>query len=233
MPRLLAIGDIHGCSRALDALLMAVRPTTEDLIVTLGDYVDRGPDSRGVVERLMLLHGTYRVVSLRGNHELMMQAAANDQESRHFWMAVGGREAMASYSPAGAAPKMEDVPEHHWRFIRKTCVDWFETNRFFFVHANVDPDLPLDEQPSSALHWEYFNHFSPPHCSGKIMLCGHSEQRGGRPLVLNHAICIDTWCYGGGWLTCLDALTGRFWQANQRGETRQGSIEELTANNVS
>jgi serine/threonine protein phosphatase 1 len=65
------------------------------------------------------------------------------------------------------------------------------------------------------------------------MLCGHSEQRNGRPLVLNHAICIDTWCYGGGWLTCLDTLSGRLWQANQRGETRRGSIEELAVGQVS
>jgi serine/threonine protein phosphatase 1 len=227
MPRLLAIGDIHGCSRALDALLMAVKPTTDDLLVTLGDYVDRGPDSRGVLERLMLLHTSYRVVSLRGNHEMMMQAAVFDQESRHFWMAVGGRESMASYSPAGRLPLMEDIPEHHWSFVRKTCVDWYETSRFIFVHANVDPDLPLEEQQSSMLHWEYFNQYSPPHCSGKVMVCGHSEQRNGWPLVLEHAIGIDTWCYGGGWLTCLDALSGKLWQANQSGDARTGSIDDL------
>ncbi len=226
MPRLLAIGDIHGCSRALDALLMAVKPTPEDLIVTLGDYVDRGPDSCGVVERLTLLHKAYRVVSLRGNHEIMMQAAANDHESQHFWMAVGGREAMASYS---LTCRMDDVPGHHWRFIRNTCVDWYETSHYFFVHANVDPELALDEQPSSMLHWEYFNHFSLPHCSGKFMICGHSEQQHGWPLVLDHAVCIDTWCYGGGWLTCLDALSGEIWQANQRGQTRCGSIREAAA----
>src|SRR5262245_60545946 len=228
MPRLLAIGDIHGCSRALDALLMAVKPTADDLLVTLGDYVDRGPDSRGVLERLLLLHSSYRVVSLRGNHEMMMQAAVLDQEARHFWMAVGGRESMASYSPAGRPPLMDDVPEHHWNFIRKTCVDWYETSRFIFVHANVDPELPLEAQQSSMLHWEYFHQFSPPHCSGKIMICGHSEQRNGWPLVLTHAIGIDTWCYGGGWLTCLDVLTVQLWQANQRGETRCGSLDQLT-----
>src|SRR5262245_22075433 len=225
MPRLLASGAIDGCSRALDALLMAVNLAPDDRLVTLGDYVDRGPDSRGVMERVMLLHTTFNVVSLRGNHELMMLAARQSADSLQFWQAVGGREAMESYSPSRRALRMDDVPEAHWRFLRLTCVDWYETAEHFFVHANVDPDLPLDQQTSSMLHWEYFNEWSPAHRSGKVMLCGHSEQRSGWPLVLPHAICVDTYCYGGGWLTCLDVFSGRLWQANQRGETRYGWIE--------
>src|SRR5580704_11284012 len=76
--RILAIGDIHGCSGALDVLLKAVQPQPDDLLITLGDYVDRGPDSAGVVQRLLQLRETRRVVSLRGNHELMMLAARRD-----------------------------------------------------------------------------------------------------------------------------------------------------------
>jgi serine/threonine protein phosphatase 1 len=223
MPRLLAIGDIHGCSRALDALLMAVKLAPDDRLVLLGDYIDRGPDSRGVVERVLALHATYQVVALRGNHELMMLAARGSLDSLQFWLAVGGREAMASYSPAG---HFDDVPETHWRFLRKTCVDWFETETHFFVHANVDADLPLDAQPSTMLQWEVCTEFTRPHCSGKVMICGHTEQRSGWPLVVPQMICIDTWCYGGGWLTCLDIDSGRVWQANELGATRGGWIDE-------
>jgi len=226
MPRLLAIGDIHGCSRALDALLLAVQPTVEDRLVFLGDYVDRGPDSRGVLERLLALHAAYPIVALRGNHELMMMAARRSEESLHFWLTVGGREALNSYSPSRRPGRLDDVPEAHWDFLRHSCADWFETSRHFFVHANVDPDVELRLQTSSMLHWEHFNQFSVPHLSGKVMLCGHSEQKNGRPLVLPHAICVDTYCYASGWLTCLDVLTGQMWQANQRGETREGPLEK-------
>ncbi len=110
--------------------------------------------------------------------------------------------------------------------MRADCVDWYETEKHFFVHANVDPDLPLNQQISSMLHWEVLTEWTLPHCSGKVMLCGHAEQRSGWPLALDHAICIDTWAYGGGWLTALDVLSGRVWQANQRGETRTGWIDE-------
>jgi diadenosine tetraphosphatase ApaH/serine/threonine PP2A family protein phosphatase len=226
MARLLAIGDIHGCSRALDALLLAVKLTPHDRLVMLGDYVDRGPDSRGVLERILALHASFAIVALRGNHEMMMLAARKNEASLQFWMTVGGREAMASYVPAVEAGRPDEVPEAHWRFLRTTCVDWYETESHFFVHANVDPDLPLEHQPSSMLHWEHFSQWCPPHQSGKVMVCGHSEQRHGWPLVLPHAICLDTYCYGGGWLTCLDVLSGRVWQANQIGATRGGWIDE-------
>lgn len=76
--RHLAIGDIHGCSRALDALLAVVKPRPDDLLITLGDYVNRGPDSRGVVERLVSLHRAGHLIALTGNHEQMMLEARDD-----------------------------------------------------------------------------------------------------------------------------------------------------------
>jgi serine/threonine protein phosphatase 1 len=226
MPRLLAIGDIHGCSRALDALLLAVSLAPDDRIVMLGDYIDRGPDSRGVMNRVMALHATGRLVALRGNHEIIMLNAPKASDSLKFWLAIGGREALESYSVSGKSGRLQDIPDSHWQFLKSACVDWYELANHFFVHANVNPDLPLDQQPSSMLHWEHFNQWTVPHCSGKMMICGHSEQRSGWPLVLKHAICIDTWAYGGGWLTCLDVGNGRVWQANQRGETRIGWVDE-------
>lgn len=220
MPRLLAIGDIHGCSKALAALLDFVRPMPDDRIVTLGDYIDRGPDSRGVLEQLIQLHATGQLIALRGNHELMMLRAVASMPTLEFWLAVGGREALASYGGG-----IEHIPNEHWDFVRHKCVDWYETERHFFVHANVVPDMALADQPTEILHWDIVSPRTPPHESGKLMLCGHTEQSGGWPLVLPHLICLDTWCYGGGWLTCLDVRSGRLWQANQQGETRSGYID--------
>jgi serine/threonine protein phosphatase 1 len=76
------------------------------------------------------------------------------------------------------------------------------------------------------LYWEKISGQSERrHGSGKIMVCGHTQQRSGRPLVLDHAVCIDTWVYGDGWLTCLDVENEAYWQANQRGETRRGRLD--------
>jgi serine/threonine protein phosphatase 1 len=200
MGRVLAIGDIHGCSAALDALLAVARPTRDDLVVTVGDYVHRGPDSAGVLDRLIALHQTHQVVSLCGNHEeLFLEAHAN---------------------------RRADVPPAHLHFIEHVCRDWYETETHLFVHANADPELPLAEQPTHVLRWEklYGPLGARPHRSGKILVCGHSSQKSGEPLNLGFAVCIDTYCYGGGWLTCLEVGSGHVWQADQRGRVREGPL---------
>ena len=222
--RILAIGDIHGCSRALDGLLDAVGPRPDDAIVTLGDYVDRGPDSRGVLDRLIELHRTGRLIALRGNHEEMMLAARADRTALPGWLSCGGRQALASYATVGGT--LEDVPEHHWHFIENVCRDWFETDTHLFAHACIHADLPMEEQPGYMLFWERVEN-AGPHFSGKVLVCGHTQQRDGLPLDLGHAVCIDTWAYGPGWLTCLDVTSGRVWQADQAGRRRTFWLGEI------
>ena len=224
--RVLAVGDIHGCSRALDLVLAAVKPCPEDCIITLGDYVDRGVDSRGVIETLRKLHRTGCLIALRGNHDQMMLDARDNILQEPEWMRWGGRETLRSYGESGKCGKLIDVPESHWEFLEQTCVDWYETDTHFFVHANADPNLSLIEQPTYQLYWEKLDH-PRPHKSGKIMVCGHTHQISGVPLNLGHTICLDTWVYGQGWLTCLDVNTGRMWQANQLGQQRTGWLDQL------
>src|SRR5262245_30136097 len=125
--RILAIGDIHGCSHALRALLDAVQPTPDDWIITLGDYVDRGPDSFGVIDQLLALHRTGRLIALLGNHEEMMLAARKSSDSLQCWLECGGKQALASYSPLGDGGKLVDVPDGHWDFLENVCVGWHET----------------------------------------------------------------------------------------------------------
>lgn len=226
--RTLAIGDIHGCLTALDTLLETLQPRADDLLITLGDYVDRGPDSRGVLDRLIELGQRCRHVAIRGNHDLMMLSARTDLAACEDWLECGGRKTMESYLVEPNWSLLPSaVPEAHWRFLEHTCVPYYETERHFFVHANVYADLPLDLQPDYMLYWEKLSPSqSRPHESGKTMICGHTQQRSGKPLNLGHAICIDTWAYGDGWLTCLDVETGMYWRANQRGETRLRWLEE-------
>ncbi len=233
--RLLAIGDIHGCLTAFTTLLDAVRLQPEDRIVALGDYVDRGPDSRGVLDRLIALHDAGQLISLRGNHDVMMLEARKDADP--LWLACGGVQTLRSYGATErqiedaieGKGRIEDllagVPAEHWQFLEEDCVRWYETERHIFVHACVDPDLPLDEQSDDMLYWQKLL-YPCRHVSGKTMICGHTRQKSGVPLDLGASICIDTNIYEGGWLTCLDVLSGRLWQANERGETRTGWLHE-------
>jgi serine/threonine protein phosphatase 1 len=235
--RYLAIGDVHGYSEVLAALLEMVKLGPDDQIITLGDYVDRGPDSRGVIEQLLALEETGQLVALRGNHDMMMLAARAQVEegqppAEHWsggdalreWLMCGGRPTLMSYG-WDDGKRLPEVPASHWHFLEETCVDWYEIDTHFFVHANVYPEQPLEEQPLSMLHWEAL-YEAQPHCSGKVMVCGHTKQRSGWPRNWGHTVCIDTWVYGDGWLTCLDVASGRLWQANRRGEQRTGWLDE-------
>lgn len=220
--RTLAIGDIHGSARALEALLAFVAPRPEDVMVTLGDYLDRGPDSRGVVEQLIGLQHSCVLVPLLGNHEIMWRESLRDRRERSAWLGCGGQATVRSY---GATPEgLPDLPAAHDAFLRDGLLDSWETATHLFAHAFVDADLDLADQPPWLLFWEPFARVRP-HRSGKILVCGHSRQVNGRPRDVGHAVCIDTGAYApDGWLTCLDVGSREVWQANERGEVRRFTL---------
>lgn len=222
--RHLAVGDIHGCFHALTTLAAYVPFESEDVVITLGDYVNRGPNSYAVIDWLIARHNTGQLIPLRGNHEVMMLAAREDADNFERWVHYGGDATLTSYSPFGDPGRFTDVPDAHWAFLENDLRGWHEIDSHFFVHANAYPEMPLAEQPDVMLYWESFNN-PPAHESGKIMVCGHTSQKSGRPRNIGHAVCIDTWAYGRGWLTCLDVKTGRYWQANQLGDTRSDWLE--------
>lgn len=223
--RTLAIGDIHGYWSVLQTLLAAVKVGPDDLVVTLGDYVDRGPQSREVIEWLASYRPVGNLIPLRGNHEWMMLEVRGSDEHLADWLKCGGVTTLGSYAAKGNVPSLSDVGAAHWDFLEQETRAWYETDTHFFVHANAYDDHALVDQPDFMLYWEPFLH-PRPHMSGKVMVCGHTVQKTGRPRNLGHAVCIDTGVYrSDGWLTCLDVATSRYWQANQRGETREGFLE--------
>jgi serine/threonine protein phosphatase 1 len=224
--RHLAVGDIHGCFKALTTLAAFVPFTPEDVVITLGDYVNRGPDSCAVLDWLIAYANRCKLVPLRGNHDVMMLQARESDQAFAEWVKCGGDATLASYSPFGDPGRLVDIPDSHWDFLEQQTRAWFEIDTHFFVHANAYPDYPLSEQPDLMLFWESFND-PPPHESGKIMVCGHTSQKSGKPKNIGHAVCIDTWACGKGWLTCLDVGSGKYWQANQQGETRLSYLEEV------
>lgn len=212
--RTIAIGDIHGCVQALDALLDAIQPSAEDRIVTLGDYIDRGPASRSVVDRLIQLSETCELIPILGNHEVMLMMSLDGGDEIEAWLDCGGRETVESYGG------LESIPHEHQRFF-KQCRLTYETDSHIFLHANYHADASLEDQTEYVLLWKHLSlHIPPPHQSGKTVIVGHTPQLNGNILDAGHVICIDTFCVGGGWLTALEVNTRQVWQANREGNLR-------------
>ena len=219
MSRTLAIGDIHGCLAPLEHLWEVVSPRPDDQVIFLGDYIDRGPHSKEVIDFILERQADFRLTCLTGNHEEKFFLANIDATELAHWLdAWGGGATLASYGPKG----FDDVPESHWDFLRQN-LPYLETDTHIFVHANLEPDLPLAEQPPFTLVHKKFGR-PEPHRSGKTMVCGHTAQKSHVPLNLGHAVCIDTDPGRGGWLTCLHVETGGYWQTNFDRECRKGTI---------
>lgn len=216
-PRTIAIGDLHGCPVAFAALIDAIELQRQDTLVTLGDYVDRGLDSKGVLDQLIALQTKCNLVPILGNHDEMMLHARDGKSDFQFWKNCGGDSCLDSY---GDSSQLSLIPQNHFRFL-KSCRSYYETETHVFVHANYKPDLPVNELDDHTLRWLSLRDYVPSsrHCSGKTFVVGHTPQP--EVLDLGHLICIDTNCCGGGWLTAMDVNTKQIWQVNERGELRK------------
>ena len=219
-PRTIAVGDVHGHSAALTALIDAINPAADDTIITLGDYVDQGPDSRGVLEQLVALGQTCRLVPLMGNHEEMMLDAFENPARQEQWMAYGGRITLDSYGLPG---ELQQVPKEHLGFLEQLRL-YFETETHFFVHGNYVPNMSIDRQPSQTVLWLPLDDLPGPHYSEKVAVLGHTPQKSGKLLDLGYLKCIDTGCGYAGRLTALDVGSGHVWQVNEMGTTVSESL---------
>jgi serine/threonine protein phosphatase 1 len=214
--RLFAIGDIHGCSTALRTLIKGIDPRPEDTLVILGDFIDCGPDSKGVVEQFTALSKRCRLIVLLGNHEEMLLNALDSNSEYRYWLKLGGKETLRSYSPYST--DLEVITSEHVRFIR-SCLNYFETETHIFVHANYDHERPMSHDSGTRLRWEHLDLVRlRRHCSGKTFVVGHTPQANGNVLNRGFLIGIDTDCCRGGWLTALDARTGEVIQTDEYGE---------------
>ncbi|MEL6169820.1 MAG: metallophosphoesterase family protein [Pseudomonadota bacterium] len=202
--RIYAIGDIHGQLAMLEAMHDRVakdRAATGDQaapVVHLGDYVDRGPDSRGVLQRLIDgVEEGQPWVTLRGNHDEMfldyLRQGPEDQGWNWFAGNIGGRETLASYGVAsGLLAKRKSVhrracvavPDAHRAFLEALPLS-YETADLIFVHAGIRPGLPLSDQIPQDLLWIRGEFLSDPRDHGRIVVHGHTivpapEHRGNR-----------------------------------------------------
>ncbi|WP_022836187.1 metallophosphoesterase family protein [Salisaeta longa] len=188
---LIAIGDIHGCAASLDALLDRLGPTSDDHLVFIGDYIDRGPDSRGVIERLLKLRDEVQCTFLRGNHEALMLGYFNEG-AFNLWRINGGLSTMHSYVDGSSEI---EFPDAHIEFVRETKMH-YETDDFFFVHAGLQPNLTiaenLEESNEKVFLWERAHLEAPEYAWEKTVVCGHTPRP--KPINKEKLLMIDTGC---------------------------------------
>lgn len=214
-----AIGDIHGCHDVLNTLIRVIdedderRGPTDTRLLFLGDYIDRGPNSRGVIELMMKLDlGDDKVVFLMGNHEeVLLAAARGHRRAAALFHKMGGRETLLSYGVSAQDYDYADssgivdmirsaVPSDHLEWLAALRSS-YRAGDYFFAHAGVRPGIPLDDQASSDLRWIRGEFLSHPASHGPLVVHGHSmspsiDERPNR-------IGIDTGAYASGCLTAL------------------------------
>lgn len=225
--RLYVVGDIHGRSDLLDRMAakiaddLAARPVPESLVVTVGDYIDRGPDSSGVIERLMRNPFATSYVALKGNHEVLLEDFLAVPATAVHWRRLGGIATLRSYGVAAddvtagrnyveaARALAQAVPAGHLDFVASLDTS-LTVGGYFICHAGVRPGVPLERQSEEDLLWIREPFLASRADFGKIVVHGHTPAPA--PEALANRINVDTGAFMTGRLTCaaIDAEGVRF-----------------------
>jgi serine/threonine protein phosphatase 1 len=201
MPLTYAFGDVHGCLDKLERLIAACRRHADGrdmTLVFLGDYIDRGPDSAGVVRLISTLQSQApaRVVPLMGNHEAMALAVLDREMPERAWFLNGGLATLHSYGARAIA----DLPRAELDWLRALRLS-HDDGRRFFVHAGIDPQRPLDAQSESALLWIRQPFLDDERDYGRLIVHGHTPLPAGEPELRRNRLNLDTAAVFGGPLT--------------------------------
>lgn len=205
MKRTIAIGDIHGCLEKLEELLEKIAPGKDDLLVFLGDYIDRGFKTREVVDRLIALKREVPCIFLRGNHEQMFIDFLEYCADKTMFFNTGGMRTVQSYLGIDAFVSHSQVaraiPEPHREFYAE--MRWYhEDERYVYVHAGIKPGVPMREQDRKDLIWMRDQFIFSPTGIEKKVIFGHTPFAA--PLVKDDKIGIDTGAVYGGPLTAIE-----------------------------
>jgi serine/threonine protein phosphatase 1 len=216
--RVYAVGDMHGCSDLLSKLFIRIdddlkaRPIADSIQVFLGDYIDRGPNSRQVIDLLIARWREHDLVLLKGNHEDCALQFLSDPTSFSAWKNIGGLNTVRSYGvrPVDVKdPQSQDklaaavnrsIPDSHRRFLQGLALS-FTCGDFFFTHAGVRPGVPLQQQSQRDLLWIREDFLLYEDDFGKVIVHGHTPTR--EPEIRPNRINIDTGAYATGRLTCI------------------------------
>ncbi|MGH7822869.1 MAG: metallophosphoesterase family protein [Candidatus Binatia bacterium] len=233
--RLLAVGDIHGCIGELQLLLRTIDPGPGDKIVFLGDYVDRGPNPRAVIDSLIDLRDSKlcETVFLRGNHEDMFLAYLGEHGNHgEAFLYNGGQSTLASYGMRArwrGVEAREKIPPAHLEFLRRLALSELDSP-LLFVHAGISPLVPLAEQQEEDMLWIRDEFVRNRHLLKETVVFGHTPMRD----VLWHIpykIGLDTGCVYGNKLSCLDFTNATLVQVEResRRVTERNVADELAA----
>ena len=222
--RIFAIGDLHGCLDELNLIITFLKEEqgacSEDLFVFIGDYIDRGKESRQVIEYLLSLQSEWpRTVFIKGNHEdMLLDFLGLGGRCGDVYLSNGGDEFLKSYGLDPALPQselLERLPVEHLEFLKKlelaVCLA-----EFVFVHAGVSPDRPLEEQDLRDLMWIRADFIHAEHRLGKTVVFGHTPFED----VLLHLpfkIGIDTGLVYGNKLSVVELVHGTLYQVEREG----------------
>lgn len=231
------IGDIHGCLKSLKAILKSITFEKNDLLITLGDYIDRGPSSFGVLEFLSEYYFNpnriHQFVPILGNHEEFLFKARKRSKNREVWLFADGKmpphlqNAVRRSKTEGL--DLLQVSPKHWSFL-ENCVSYYEIENYIFSHAPLNPHKKLKEHKANELSG---NKALPrkKHISDKINIFGHIPQDDGRPLNLKHAINLDTHASSiEGFLTCLNLTTFETWRC--KNNNNDDDVEKQNFENI-
>ncbi len=196
-----AIGDVHGSLGLLRTLIKRCRrhargrPMT---LVFLGDYIDRGPGSAGVVRFIMDLQSERRepLIALKGNHEGMVIDIIDGEVEAEFWLSQGGAQTLRSYGVTSA----DALPRNHVKWLRSLQTS-HDDGRRFFAHAGIDPDKPLTSQSEHDLIWIREPFLSDQRDHGRLIVHGHTPLDAATPDLRGNRLNIDTGAVYGGALT--------------------------------
>jgi serine/threonine protein phosphatase 1 len=198
--RIFVIGDIHGCYERLKTLFKKLHIKNNDMLIFLGDYIDRGTDSKKVVEEVINLKSQYHIITLLGNHEKMLLDILQKSLPIEMWLFNGGETTLLSYGIKKYNISSDLFPPEHIEFF-KSLLPYYEMGNYIFVHAGLKPNIPLGKQSIDDLVW-IRDEFIYSDCDfGKVVVFGHTPLA--EPLFLKNKIGIDTGAVYGGKLTCL------------------------------
>jgi serine/threonine protein phosphatase 1 len=213
--RIYAIGDIHGRADLLTDAIERIdddivrRPIRKTVEVYLGDYIDRGPDSKAVIDLLSVRMIKNRAVCLRGNHEALMEDFLRNPENLHRWLQLGGLQTLASYG-IDLHPRTDteiDTRRRFWRAFPRAHEIFLECLRysfccgdFLFVHAGIRPGIPIPQQDFNDLLWIRQEFLNSPRDHGKFVVHGHTPVQ--HLDIRKNRMNIDTGAWRTGTLTC-------------------------------
>jgi len=209
MERIFAVGDIHGCLDKLISLMGIIDiDPKKDTLLFIGDYIDRGTQSKEVVDYLIdLARQQSRVIFLKGNHELLLHLYLSGAD-RFSFLANGGQATLDSYLKDHSHAEDNPIPSIHLEFFDNLRL-YYETDQHIFVHAGLKENIPLEEQDEWDMLWIRDEFIYSDFDFGKRVIFGHTPFR--EPLVLENKIGIDTGAVYGNKLTCVELPAVKFY----------------------